>query len=79
VRLQFGYDIKEPAVPMQDIQDEEKKVTLQGTIFGLDSKELRNGSTLFTYYLTDFSDSLQMKMFAKTKEDLKILSLLANG
>lgn len=25
VRLQFGYDIKEPAVPMQDIQDEEKK------------------------------------------------------
>lgn len=79
VRLQFGYDIKEPAVPMQEIQDEEKKVTLQGTIFGLDRKELRNGSTLFTFYLTDFTDSLQMKMFAKTKEDLKILSLLANG
>ncbi|MFB5759687.1 PolC-type DNA polymerase III [Paenibacillus medicaginis] len=79
VRLQFGYEIKEQPVPIQEIQDEEKKVTLQGTIFGLDSKELRNGSTLFTYYLTDFTDSLQMKMFAKTKEDLKILSLLANG
>lgn len=79
VRLQFGYEIKEQPVPIQEIQDEEKKVTLQGTIFGLDSKELRNGSTLFTFYLTDFTDSLQMKMFAKTKEDLKILSLLANG
>ncbi|ASA22223.1 PolC-type DNA polymerase III [Paenibacillus donghaensis] len=79
VRLQVGYEIKEPPVPIVDIQDEEKKITIQGTIFGLDRKELRNGSTLFTYSLTDFSDSLQMKMFAKTKEDLKIMSQLANG
>ncbi|MEN1984928.1 PolC-type DNA polymerase III [Paenibacillus hubeiensis] len=79
LRLQMGYEIKEPPVPMQDIQDEEKKVTLQGTIFGLESKELRNGNTLFTFFLTDFTDSMQMKMFAKTKEDVKILSLLANG
>lgn len=79
VRLQVGYDIKEQPVPIQEIQDEEKKITVQGTIFGLDSKELRNGSTLFMFNLTDFSDSLQMKMFAKTKEDLKIMSLLANG
>ncbi|MED5016928.1 PolC-type DNA polymerase III [Paenibacillus chibensis] len=79
VRLQVGYDIKEQPVPIQEIQDEEKKITIQGTIFGLDSKELRNGSTLFMFNLTDFSDSLQMKMFAKTKEDLKIMSLLANG
>ncbi|GIO66864.1 PolC-type DNA polymerase III [Paenibacillus sp. FSL M7-1455] len=79
VRLQVGYDIKEQPVPIQEIQDEEKKITIQGTIFGLDSKELRNGSTLFMFNLTDFTDSLQMKMFAKTKEDLKVLSLLANG
>ncbi|GIO29962.1 MULTISPECIES: PolC-type DNA polymerase III [Paenibacillus] len=79
VRLQVGYDIKEQPVPIQEIQDEEKKITVQGTIFGLDSKELRNGSTLFMFNLTDFTDSLQMKMFAKTKEDLKILGLLANG
>lgn len=79
VSLMLGYEIKEPPVPMQMIQEEEKKVIVQGTIFGLESKELRNGMTLFTFNLTDFSDSLQMKSFAKTKEDLRILSLLANG
>ncbi len=79
VRLQVGYEIKEPAIPLQELQDEEKKIIVQGTIFGLDSKELRNGSTLFTFFITDFTDSLQMKMFAKTKDDLKIMSLLANG
>lgn len=79
VRLQMGYEIKEQAVPMKDIQDEEKKVTLQGTVFGLDKKELRNGNTLYTFYLTDFTDSMQMKVFAKSKEDVRILNLLANG
>ncbi|MFD1177231.1 PolC-type DNA polymerase III [Paenibacillus puldeungensis] len=79
IKLQIGYDIKEPAVPLQQIQDEEKKITVQGTIFGLDSKELRNGNTLFMFYLTDFTDSLQMKLFAKNKEDLKVMNQLANG
>ncbi|GIO83804.1 DNA polymerase III PolC-type [Paenibacillus faecis] len=79
IKLQVGYDIKEPAVPIQEIKDEEKKITIQGTIFGLDRKELRNGNTLFTFYLTDFTDSLQMKMFAKNKEDLKVMGQLANG
>lgn len=79
VRLQMGYEIKEQPIPIQEIQDEEKKVTLQGTVFGLDKKELRNGNTLYTFYLTDFTDSMQMKVFAKTKEDVRILNLLANG
>lgn len=79
VKLQIGYDIKDQPIPLQELQDEEKRVTIQGTIFGLESKELRNGNTLFTFYITDFSDSLQMKLFAKNKEDLKIMGQLANG
>jgi DNA polymerase-3 subunit alpha (Gram-positive type) len=79
VKLMIGYEIKDPPVPIQDIKDEEKKVVLQGTVFGLESKELKNGSTLFTFNITDFTDSLMLKAFAKTKEDLKMYSLLANG
>ncbi|MGM0880839.1 MAG: PolC-type DNA polymerase III [Bacillota bacterium] len=79
VRLAVGYDIKEEPVPLMNIIEEEKKITVQGAVFGLDVKELRNGSTLFTFNVTDFSDSIAMKMFAKTKEDVKILSQLANG
>ena len=79
VKLQIGYDIKDQPISLQELQDEEKRVTVQGTIFGLDSKELRNGNTLFMFNITDFSDSLQMKLFAKNKEDLKIMGQLANG
>ncbi|MDF2836905.1 MAG: polC, partial [Paenibacillus sp.] len=79
VRLAVGYDIRDEPVPLMNIQDEEKKITVQGAVFGLDVKELRNGSTLFTFNVTDFSDSIAMKMFAKTKDDVKILSQLENG
>ncbi|TCZ79999.1 PolC-type DNA polymerase III [Paenibacillus albiflavus] len=79
VKLMVGYDIRDAAVPIMNVQDEEKKITLQGTVFGLESKELRNGSTLFTFNITDYTDSLMIKCFAKTKEDVKIYSLISNG
>ncbi|RKN86483.1 PolC-type DNA polymerase III [Paenibacillus ginsengarvi] len=79
LKLMIGYEIKDPPVPIKDVLEEEKKVTVQGLIFGLDKKELRNGNTLFEFKLTDFSDSIMMKAFARNKEDLKILGLLANG
>ncbi|THF81229.1 PolC-type DNA polymerase III [Cohnella fermenti] len=74
-----GYEIKDPPVPIQDIREEEKKITVQGTVFGLDVKELRNGNTLFTFNITDYTDSLGVKLFAKNKEDLKMFGLIENG
>ncbi|MBB6675553.1 PolC-type DNA polymerase III [Cohnella nanjingensis] len=77
--LQHGYEIKDPPVPIETIKEEEKKVTIQGTVFGLEVKELRNGSTLYMFHVTDYTDSLTIKMFGKTKEDNKMLGLLENG
>jgi DNA polymerase-3 subunit alpha (Gram-positive type) len=79
LKLMIGYDIKDAPIPIQMVQDEEKKITLQGAVFGLDSKELKNGMTLFTFNITDFTDSMMVKSFAKTKEDVKIYSLIQNG
>ena len=78
-KLMFGYEIKDQPVPIQSIQEEEKKVVLQGTVFQLEVKELRNGNTLFMFSITDFTDSLQCKVFAKTKDDVKTLKLLSIG
>lgn len=77
--LKVGYDIKDQPVSLQDIQEEESKITVQGSVFGLDMRELRNGSHLYIFNVTDFTDSIQMKMFVKNKDDMKALSLLSNG
>ncbi|WP_135547226.1 PolC-type DNA polymerase III [Paenibacillus cymbidii] len=78
-KLFIGIDIKDAPVPLQEIREEEKRVTIQGTVFGLESKELKNGSTLFLFNITDFTDSLMVKAFAKNKEDIKTYGLLENG
>lgn len=75
----IGYPIKDAPVPLMNITDEERKTVIQGTVFGKDVKELRNGNTLYQFMITDFSDSLAVKCFAKNKEDVKILNLLENG
>ncbi len=79
LKLVLGYEIRDVPVPIQQIVEEEKKVTVQGTVFHLEEKELRNGSTLFQFHLTDFTDSITVKVFARNKEDLRVLKLLAEG
>ena len=78
LRLMIGNEIKEVPVPIQLVIEEEKKVTIQGMVFGLEIKELKNGMTLYQFNLTDFTDSILVKAFVKTKEDLKIYKLLTN-
>lgn len=79
LQLVIGTRIKDQPTPIQNIVDEEKKITLQGTVIGLEVKELRNGNTLFQFILTDFTDSILLKVFARNKDDLQVLKLLSNG
>lgn len=77
--LVFGYPIKDTPIPLQQIVEEENKVTVQGTILRLEQKSLRNGNTLFQFILTDFTDSIAVKCFARSKEDAELLSRLKNN
>lgn len=38
LKLVMGYDIKEVPTPLKDIREEEKKITVQGTVFDQMSK-----------------------------------------
>ncbi len=78
-RWVYGYEIHDQPVPLQQILEEEKKVIVQGLVFHLEEKELRNGNTLFQFNITDYTDSLQCKCFAKSKEDLQKLKQLSIG
>ncbi|MFS1513162.1 PolC-type DNA polymerase III [Chengkuizengella sp. SCS-71B] len=77
--LLLGKKIDEPSVPIQQITDEEKKTVIQGTVLNLEVRELKTGTTLSQFILTDFTDSIKVKIFLKKKEDVKKISLLKNG
>ncbi len=77
--LMIGYEIKDEPLPIREIQDEERRVTIQGTVFGAELKELRSGRHLLTFNITDYTDSLTVKIFSRDKEDVKMLEALKDG
>jgi DNA polymerase III subunit alpha, Gram-positive type len=77
--LMIGYEIKDEPLPIREIQDEERRVTIQGTVFGAELKELRSGRHLLTFNITDYTDSLTVKIFSRDKEDVKMLEAVKDG
>lgn len=77
--LVLGYKIKEDPVPIETIQDEERRIAVQGYVFDAETKELRSGRTLLTFKITDYTDSILVKMFSRDKEDVPILEAVRKG
>ncbi|NRR24053.1 exonuclease domain-containing protein, partial [Brevibacillus sp. MS2.2] len=77
--LMMGYEIKDAPIPICEIQDEERRIVIQGTVFNVEVKELRSGRHLLTFNVSDYTDSLTVKMFSRDKEDVKMLELLKDG
>lgn len=77
--VRIGYDIRDEAVTIQTIQDEERRVVLEGYIFNSEIRELRSGRVLLTFKMTDYTDSILVKVFSKGKEDIPLLKAVQKG
>ncbi|KMK77248.1 PolC-type DNA polymerase III [Alkalihalobacillus pseudalcaliphilus] len=77
--LTLGYPIKDEPLPIESIIDEERRVTLQGYVFAAETRELRSGRTLLTFKITDYTDSILIKIFSRDKEDVPLLQSVKKG
>lgn len=77
--FKIGYDIHDDPVSIETIQDEERRITIQGYVFDSETRELRSGRTLLLFKMTDYTDSIQVKVFSRDKDDAKILLGLKKG
>ncbi|WEG11586.1 PolC-type DNA polymerase III [Pullulanibacillus sp. KACC 23026] len=77
--LKIGYDIPEDPVIIKSIQEEERRITIQGLVFDVEIRELRSGRTLALFKITDYTDSILCKVFLKDKEEAERFSHLKKG
>ncbi|KIL73606.1 PolC-type DNA polymerase III [Bacillus badius] len=79
--LMIGLTIKDDAdfKKLEEIQDEERRIAIEGYVFDAETKELRSGRTLLTFKITDYTDSILVKMFSRDKEDAALFSRLKKG
>ncbi|WP_096199396.1 PolC-type DNA polymerase III [Bacillus sp. FJAT-45350] len=75
----LGYPIKDEPVPLESIVDEERRITVQGYVFFAETRELRSGRTLLTFKITDYTDSILVKIFSRDKEDVPLLESVKKG
>ncbi|WP_329610069.1 PolC-type DNA polymerase III [Microaerobacter geothermalis] len=75
----IGYEIKDDPVPLKSIIGEDRRVTIQGVIFESELRELKSGRYLLNLYITDYTDSILVKIFSKDSEDIPSLKSVKNG
>ncbi len=69
----YGRDFEEEAMPIEDIVGEMGEVIIRGKIISFDTREIRNERTIFMFDVTDFTDTMTIKMFVHNDqvEELK--------
>ncbi|WP_102346908.1 PolC-type DNA polymerase III [Bacillus sp. Marseille-P3661] len=77
--LTIGYTIKDEPVPISTIHDEERRITIQGYVFSSEVRELRSGRSILTFKITDYTDSLMIKIFSRDKDDVALLQAVKKG
>lgn len=79
VEKKIGYSIQEDPVPIAQITEEEKRIVVKGKVFKKEVRELKSGRQLLTFNLTDYTNSISCKIFARDKEQAAVFSLIQDG
>lgn len=64
----YGRECEGELVSIASLEDGIGEVCIHGQLIHMDTKELRNGKTLFTCYITDFEDTIGFKVFASEED-----------
>lgn len=64
---------------MHEIQEEMSNLVVEGNIFKIELRQLRSGRYIVTGEITDYTDSLSFKRFAKDDDEVETLKSIKSG
>lgn len=64
----YGRDFDDEPVSISQIQSEMGEVVIDGMIRRMETREIRNEKTIIMFDVTDFTDTITVKMFAKNEQ-----------
>lgn len=75
----YGRDIDGEPITIESITGEIGAVLLRGQVLSVDQRELRIEKTLFMFNITDFTDSIGIKMFVKNEQAQELAGAIKPG
>ena len=77
--LIYGRNFEGNTIPIADILAEIGEVIIKGKLIMMETRDIRNEKTVISFVMTDFTDSIKVKIFVKTLEVEEITSQLRKG
>ena len=75
----YGRDFDGEVVPIESITGEIGAVTIRGQVLSVETRELRNEKMLFIFSITDFTDSIGIKLFLSMEQGAELANSVKAG
>ncbi|MGN0376071.1 MAG: exonuclease domain-containing protein, partial [Suilimivivens sp.] len=75
----YGRDFEEEAIPIEEVIGDIGEVVIRGKIIHFDSREIKNEKTILMFDITDFTDTMTIKMFARNDQVAEITAGIKVG
>ena len=75
----YGKDFEDEAMPISEVIGEIGEVTIRGQIIALDTREIRNEKTIVFFDLTDFTDTMTIKVFTRNEQLPELMAEIKKG
>ena len=75
----YGRDFEDEPMEIEKIDGPIGEVTIRGQVVSLETREIRNEKTIIIFSVTDFTDTMVLKAFAKNEDVASITSGLKPG
>ena len=77
--LIYGRNFDDEPITLDQVVAEMGEITFHGKIISFDTREIRNEKTIIIFAVTDFTDTITVKMFARNDQLTEILGELKKG
>ncbi len=75
----YGRDVEEEAMRLEELIGEMGEVVVRGRIQAVETREIKNEKTIIIFSITDFTDTISVKIFAKNDQVEEIMSGIKQG
>ena len=75
----YGRDFEEESMEIEKIDGPIGEVVIRGKILSVDTREIRNEKTIIIFSVTDFTDTIVLKIFARNDDVPELLKEISVG
>ena len=75
----YGRDFEEEEIGIEHILGEMGEVVIKGKVLSVDTREIRNEKTIIMFAITDFTDTITVKMFSHNEQVPELLGGIFKG